>query len=133
MRGFMLSLALSTVVSFAATLTGEEKKEAKPKPKGEALSGKMLEKMDANGDGKVSKDEFKKFFQERLKDKDKGDKATEFMTRIFDKADTNADGYIDRDEFAKMMEQLGNGGNLKEKLKQKLKDKFNKNVPDPSE
>jgi Ca2+-binding EF-hand superfamily protein len=55
------------------------------------------------------------------------------MTRIFDKADTNADGYIDRDEFAKMMEQLGNGGNLKEKLKQKLKDKFNKNVPDPSE
>ncbi|MGL4551253.1 MAG: EF-hand domain-containing protein [Gemmataceae bacterium] len=118
-------VSLSAVLLLAAgvALADGEKKDEKPKDKGKALAGKMFEKMDADADGKVSKEEFKKASEERLKDKGKGDKAGEFMARLFDKADADADGFLNKEEFAKMAELLGDRGKLKEKLKEKKKKK----------
>ncbi|MBI5462703.1 MAG: hypothetical protein HY941_11020 [Gammaproteobacteria bacterium] len=48
--------------------------------------------LDANGDGKITKEEF-----------------TQHHDTMFGKMDTNADGVIDAGEHAKMMESMGGG------------------------
>jgi Ca2+-binding EF-hand superfamily protein len=126
MRKYVSLFTLAAAVAFAGGLFAADDEKKDEKPKGKALAGKMFEKMDANSDGKVSKDEFKKFFEERLKDKGKGEKAGELMVRLFDKADANADGYLNKEEFAKLAELLGDREKLKEMLKEKRKDKVKK-------
>src|SRR5262245_34755791 len=101
MRKLVSLFTLAAVVAFAGGLfAADEEKKKDEKHKGKELAGKLLEKMDANSDGKVSKDEFKKFFEEKLKDKGRGEKAGELMVRLFDKMDANADGYLSKEEFA---------------------------------
>lgn len=75
---------------------------------GKADKGKAFEKMDANGDGKVSKDEFKAGF-EKLKEvlnEKGGEKAKKMIEKMdhvksFEKIDTNKDGSISLEEYEK--------------------------------
>ncbi len=80
---------------------------------GKADKGKVFEKLDANGDGKLSKEEFKTGFdkvKELIEQKggDKAKKITEKMDvdKAFEKADTNKDGSISKEEYEKF-EPLG--------------------------
>jgi Ca2+-binding EF-hand superfamily protein len=60
--------------------------------------------MDANGDGKVSKDEFKSFLAKNgprfLRDK------TELLDKAFDRADADGDGFLSPDELKSFLDTM---------------------------
>ncbi len=131
----MIRLAMMMVLTlgFAGmSVFAEEEKKANPK------IGEQFDKMDTDKDGKISKEEFSKFF-EGLKDKlpkggDKiGDKLGGFSDKIFERLDADKDGKLTKEEFEKFgggLGGLGEGKFDKEKLKDlfdKLKNKKNEN------
>lgn len=77
----------------------ERKKEEMRKMMEKRKHQKMVEKLDADGDGKISKAEF-----------------TSRPNPMFDKVDTNGDGIVDADEMAK----------AKERMKDRMKDRDGK-------
>jgi EF hand len=74
------------------------------KPGGGMMLAKLFVKADANGDGKVSLEEFKKAIanapQGRLKDH------PEAAERLFKRVDANGDGFVTQDEIKKASEQF---------------------------
>ena len=101
----LFMLAIFGLISAVTVASAEDEKKPDAKPaKGKLDKAKMFEKMDANADGKVTKDEFKTFsdaLKDRLKDKGgKAGKVGELIgDKLFDKMD--ADGEITKDEFDK--------------------------------
>jgi len=68
----------------------------------------VFNKLDTNGDGKLSKEEFSKMV-ERMREKAKSKGKTLPVgsgERLFNRIDTNHDGYISLDEFKKMREKM---------------------------
>ena len=86
-------LLLAVVASLAddGPLTGQE-------PKAKATPAQILKLADADGDGKLSRDEFKKFFNNlpAVKAKD-NPKLADF---VFDRFDADKDGSLDKKELA---------------------------------
>src|SRR3954454_20781075 len=83
--------------------------KGKGKGKGKGLFRRdpevLFQKMDANSDGKVTREEFKSFLENagegNLKDRPKR------VERIFDKLDANGDGSLSLEEFKKLPELRG--------------------------
>ena len=103
----------------AATTQADDKKAAK------FDRAKLFERIDADKDGKITKDEYKKFFEtvaERLKESGKGakiaDKLGDAADKSFEKMDADKDGKVTKEEFEKA-EGFGDlGGKIDpEKLK----------------
>jgi hypothetical protein len=111
-------LAVFAALSFAVpvALADDEKKadDKKPDLKGKVDKGKMFDTMDADSDGKLTKDEFTKGMEkviEKMKEKaaDKGGKAADLLEKaggqiggkLFDKLDADADGKLTKEEFEK--------------------------------
>lgn len=108
----MLGLGCGGTAAFA----DDEKKSEPGKLEsklGKIDRAKVFEKLDADSDGKLFKDEFKKFteiIKERLKNSGKGEKlekigdrlGDQLIDRWFNKADSNGDGSISKEEFEKM-------------------------------
>lgn len=120
-----------------ASLAADEKGSPRDKLKGKggaATLEKMFDKIDADGDGKITKEEFVKFLEERAKEKGRGDRIGMFAGRIFDRLDGNKDGKLTKEEFAKFRDVIGKlrggaggaggkGGALRDRLKERLKEK----------
>lgn len=126
-------LAMSAALLFVAPVAfaQEEKKadEKKADKKGKLDKEKLFTTMDADSDGKVSKDEFTKGMEkvmEKMKEKaaDKGGKAADLLGKLggqiggklFDKLDADSDGKLSKEEFekaefepGKLRELLGKG------------------------
>jgi EF hand len=127
--GLVAAMVLSAGVTFGAEETKPKKgkfgeKFDKFKDKFGKFGGKLddekreklFEKMDADGDGKVSKEEFKK-----LSENAGQGKHGEFSDRVFDRLDANSDGYLSKEEFKKFGSGLSGGlGGLKDKFKGKF-------------
>ena len=90
-----LLAGLALVVAGTSARADDEKKPAK-KANPEAL----FKKLDANGDGKVSKEEFAKFGENSPKAKAKPGAAD----KIFSRLDAIGDGSISLEEFKKLGE-----------------------------
>lgn len=92
-------LRLTTVLSVTALLlaaAASQAQDAKQTPKLDP--DKVFAKLDANSDGKVTKEEFKKLSeigQGQLKGR------AELLDKVFDKLDANANGALSKDEFTK--------------------------------
>jgi hypothetical protein len=96
MLRLILTLGLFGGLVMAGAATADDTPVEKKVPPG--MNGGMLfKKVDANGDGKVSKDEFKDFLLTVAGDKLKG--RERLLNRIFQQADTDGDGYLSPDEF----------------------------------
>ena len=100
---------------FALSLTVGAMADDKPaKPGGKRPGGvgggqmltKLFEKADANGDGKVSKEELKKALENapmgRLKDN------PQMIDKLFERLDANKDGFLTKEELQKAGAQLQN-------------------------
>src|SRR5476651_781594 len=112
-RKLLLASSLGLFCTVAVTFADDEKKPADPpKPTAKGKLGnfdktKLFAQMDADKDGKVTKEEFKKFREamaEKLKDKLPGG-AAGMLDKIFDgmfeKMDADKDGVITKEEFEK--------------------------------
>jgi hypothetical protein len=109
----VMSVALLGVVCSAVAYADDEKKPGdNPPGKGgfKLDKAKMFEKMDTNGDGKVTKEEYTKSveammarFKEKAPEKFKGKEgeSAERIGKRFDAIDTNKDGTISKEEFEK--------------------------------
>lgn len=116
---------------------GETKPDEKADPKGKLGKltgkldkGKLFDKLDANGDGKLTKDEFKKFAEtitEKLKDKGKVGKLPEGVLgdKLYDKMDANKDGSVTKGEFEKadLLGGMGKKGEEKKPEEKKPEEK----------
>jgi Ca2+-binding EF-hand superfamily protein len=98
-----LLIAISTLAFLATAVAQDAKKPDKPqdskptRPPGpgmsaEAIVNSILERMDTNKDGKISKSE-----------------AKNRMADAFDQIDTNKDGFLDRKELLGMAQRLAAG------------------------
>jgi hypothetical protein len=119
MLGLTATLVLATAVSGADG-------PAQPKAKGALKdSDAVFKKIDTNGDGKISKEEFRKFFADIAAKSGKldADKADQIADKLFEKLDADGDGFLSKDEFRKFAELRGGLGAGKGKLDlDKLKD-----------
>lgn len=109
------ALCFAALIGFVMSVAGAADDDKKPEPgkgkfggKGGFDKGKMFEKMDANGDGKLSKEEYTKFFEgmaERMKDKggDKGGKfnPADMAAKGWEKLDPKGTGTVTKEEFEK--------------------------------
>jgi hypothetical protein len=100
------------LAAFAASITGADAQDAK-KSKGKVDKAQVFQKMDADSDGKLSKEEFKTGFDKLIalmteKGGEKAKKLAEKMDadKTFEKMDTNMDGSISLNEYEKF-EPLG--------------------------
>jgi len=98
MRHMLTGLVALAVGLFALGTAGAADEAAGKKKGGDPEA--LFKKMDTNGDGKISKDEFSAFV-DKLKAKlgDKGDKAAKAFDGLFEKLDTNKDGFLSLEEF----------------------------------
>ena len=100
-------MLLLAAFSFIATVSFAADDEKKP-PAGTVDKSKLFEKMDADSDGKVTKEEYKKFREqaaEKLKDSGKGGniagKLDGILDKLFEKMDADGDGKVTKAEFEK--------------------------------
>lgn len=108
----LLSLSAFLAMFLGSSLTAFADDDGKGKGKGKKGFGDpeaMFKKLDANGDGKLTKEEFAKFrdnLPEKIKEKAKAKGAGGFGDKLFDLMDENKDGTVSLDEFKKMREKM---------------------------
>ena len=99
MRRLAAILCLLTCLVLSSALAAQD--DAKARPKYDPVA--LFKRLDANGDGKLSKDEFMKLMQLSPGLKDKPDAAAALFTAL----DTNKDGVLSLEEFKKIVERGG--------------------------
>ena len=92
---------LLCALSVAGLLASAPHAAAKPKSKGDRVE-MLFKKLDADGDGKLSKEEFAKITE--LHKKADGKAKGKHVHKLFEKLDADGDGKISLDEFKKMKE-----------------------------
>lgn len=104
----LILLAASGLFCGATAAGGDDAEKTDDPKAGKFDKAKLFAKMDANGDGKVTKEEFKIFadaVKEKLKDKGagKGEKLAGLLgaDKLFEKMDANKDGEVSKEEFEK--------------------------------
>lgn len=126
MKRWIAGMALVGLCVFAGSDAGAADEQAEKQRDPAAI----FQKLDANGDGKVTKEEFAKF-ADALKDKvgaDKADKIAQGFQGMFDRLDANKDGSLSAEEFKgfgggfKGKGRPGAGNFNPEELKKKLQD-----------
>jgi len=128
-------LGMTTALVLATAVSGADG-DAAPKAKGGLKdTDAIFKKIDANGDGKISKEEFRKFFADIAAKSGKlsADMADQIADKLFDKLDANSDGFLSKEEFQKFADVRGGAGKGKldlEKLKN-LKEKLQNGSVDP--
>src|SRR4051794_3480178 len=112
MRWLMALAFIATVIVVPTDTWGDD-----PPPKFDPAN--LFRRLDADGDGKLSRDEFRTFVANAPRFKDQ----PELARGLFDRLDTNRDGFLSLDEFRRITEQRPGMGKDKFVPKAKAKDK----------
>src|SRR5712691_13070218 len=103
-RWFVLAGVLALSIVAFSVQADDEKPAAGKRPGakgkgGDAMIEMIFKKMDANGDGKLTLEEFKKAVESRATGKLKDN--PEMIGKVFERMDANGDGYVTLEEFKK--------------------------------
>lgn len=113
----MTRTAKTTVVVTAAaalmlgmSVRAEESKDAKAEPSDKHPAAEAIfQKMDANSDGFVSKEEFLAFHEARAKESNHQGPPKEMLEKRFAALDTDKDGKVSKEEFLARQPKWGHG------------------------
>src|ERR1700722_10700893 len=93
-----LALAVGVLVFSTGGLLADDAPESKAKAK-RGNPEAVFKRIDTNGDGKLSQEEFKAFIEKASKGKGKLREKPELIDKLFEHLDTNGDGYLSLEEF----------------------------------
>ncbi|HMO35047.1 MAG TPA: hypothetical protein PKA06_03295 [Gemmatales bacterium] len=112
----LLTLSIFITLGGLTLVNADDKENSKTSRRSTSLPETLFKRMDANGDRKVSKDEFSKFresMQDRMKengkrgnDQGKNRKTNGFAESLFQLGDTDKDGFLTIDEFKRLREKM---------------------------
>ena len=107
MRSWFKWLAVSVLALAFSTpaMAQEEKKQGRRERE---TPEQTFKKMDADGDGKVTKDEFTKWVKGNERMAKKAEDDPEFIDKTFKKMDGDGDGKVSLDEYKKYRESMSN-------------------------
>jgi hypothetical protein len=115
-----LALAVGVLIFSTGGLLADDAPESKSKAK-RGNPEAVFKRIDTNGDGKLSQEEFKAFIEKAMKGKiiDR----PELVDKLFKRLDTDGDGFLNLEEFKKLRD-------LREKVAEKKKaKKSNEDAP----
>jgi ribosomal protein L29 len=122
---FLTGLAVLSFGLVTMSSAGAADEQASPKRDPDAL----FKKLDANGDGKLTKEEFAKF-TEQMKGKlgDRAEKLGKVFDGLFDRLDANKDNSLSLEEFKKIGGGLAGPGGFKGKFGNKNPEELKKKL-----
>ncbi|MBL8822673.1 MAG: EF-hand domain-containing protein [Planctomycetia bacterium] len=103
MKAWKMVLALALALLFCAPGMAQDEK----KKRQQATPEETFKKMDADNDGKVTKEEWKKYVDSDARMQKAVEKDAEFASKMFDRMDSDKDGKVTLDEYKKFREAQG--------------------------
>jgi Ca2+-binding EF-hand superfamily protein len=103
MKAWKLVLAAVLALAFCSPSMAQDEK--KGKRGNQATPEETFKKMDANGDGKVTKDELEKWVKANERLAKRAEQDTEFVNKMFTSMDANKDGSVTLEEYKKYREE----------------------------
>jgi len=102
MRWFKMALAAVIALAFSAPSMAQEEKKAEKRQR--PTAEQTFKRMDADGDGKLTKEEFKKYVEgnERMAKRAKDN--PDYIDSTFKRMDGDGDGKVTLDEYKKYSE-----------------------------
>ncbi|MFO0812802.1 MAG: EF-hand domain-containing protein [Gemmatales bacterium] len=106
MKAWKMVLAVALALLFCAPGMAQDEKKKERGKGNRATPEETFKKMDADGNGKVTKEEYTKFLKadERLAKRLEED--AEFANKQFDRMDGNKDGNVTLEEYKKYREEM---------------------------
>lgn len=103
MKAWKMVLAVALALLFCAPGMAQDEK----KKRQQATPEETFKKMDGDSDGKVTKDELKKWADSNERMKQAAEKDAEFVSKMFDRMDGDKDGKVTLEEYKKYRESQG--------------------------
>ncbi|MFT3880662.1 MAG: EF-hand domain-containing protein [Gemmatales bacterium] len=102
MKAWKLILSVVLALAFCSGSMAQDEK----KGKGQRQTPEdTFKKIDADGNGKVTKEELKKWVESNDRMKKQAESDPEFVNKMFDKMDANKDGSVSLEEYKKYREE----------------------------
>ena len=102
MKAWKLVLAVVLAFTFSATSMAQDEKKNK-----RASDEDTFKKMDADSDGKVTKDELEKWVKGNERMAKRAEQDSEFVSKMFTSMDGDKDGKVTLAEYKKYREEVG--------------------------
>lgn len=102
MKAWKLILSVVLALAFCSTSMAQDEKKGKRQ---QQTPEETFKKIDADGDGKVTKEELKKWVESNERIKKQAEKDPEFVNKMFDKMDADKNGSVSLEEYKKYREE----------------------------
>lgn len=101
MKAWKLILSVVLALAFCSTSMAQDEKKGKRQ---QQTPEETFKKIDADGNGKVTKEELKKWVESNDRMKKQAESDPEFVNKMFDKMDADKNGSVSLDEYKKYRE-----------------------------
>lgn len=102
MKAWKLLLSVMLALAFCSTSMAQDEKKSKRQ---QQSPEDTFKKIDADGNGKATKEELKKWVESNDRMKKQLENDGEFVSKMFDKMDANKDGSVSLEEYKKYREE----------------------------
>ena len=110
MKAWKLVLAIVLAMAFCAPSMAQDEKKGKRE---RATPEERFKKMDTNSDGKISKDELKKYVESNEHLAKAAEKDPKLVDKMFDKMDADKDGSVSLEEYKKYLDDAAKSNRKK--------------------
>lgn len=104
MKAWKMVLTLVLALAFCGSSMAQDEKKGKGNRQRETPE-ETFKKIDANGDGKITKEELKKWVESNDRMKKAAENDAEFVNKMFDKMDSDKKGSVTLEQYKKYREE----------------------------
>lgn len=106
MKAWKLILAVAFAMIFCAPGMAQDEKKKERGKGNRATPEETFKKIDADGNGKVTKEEYNKYLKSNERLAKRLEEDAEWGNKQFDRMDANKDGNVTLEEYKKFMEEM---------------------------